>query len=224
MYPQEKENRTSYRGVQKRAHSLPSALQIGYIPRRTKGMVMTKKVAVMLANGFEPVEAIAPVDAMRRAGLAVTTMSIHPTTRVQAAQDVVVEADQTLSETDLMAFDAILIPGGSQGVENLKACKELSAALPDFMANKYVFSICAGPTVLNVLGLLEGKKATCYPGCEVGFPAGTYQEGLGVVVDNNLVTASGPGQALAFGIACVDALLGGAVAHEIASGMLIAGY
>lgn len=185
---------------------------------------MSKKVAVMLANGFEPIEAIAPIDAMRRANVDVITISINTDKVVQAALDIEVKADTILNSTNLKDFDAILIPGGSVGVKNLKTCKELADVLPFFMAEKTVFSICAGPTVLNDLGLLEGRRATCYPGCEGNFPKGVYQNGLGVVVDKNLVTASGPGQALTFGIACVDVLCGGAKAHEIASGMLIAGY
>ena len=94
-------------------------------------------------------------------------------------------------------------------------------ALPHFMAHKFVFSICAGPTILNELGLLKGRKATCYPGCEDGFPAGVYQEDEDIVIDGNLVTAAGPGQALKFGIKCIKVIAGKDKAQPVAKSMLV---
>lgn len=185
-------------------------------------MKMAKKVAVMLGEGFEPIEAIAPTDCMRRAGLEVELVSVMPSVQVKSAQNVVVEAEALDENLDLEDFDMIVVPGGSLGVENLKKSEKLAQALKGFMAkDKHVASICAGPTVLNGLGLLEGRKVTCYPGCEAGFPDGAYQPGYGVVVDRNLITASGPGQALDFGIAIVKALCGDDAADQVASGMLM---
>lgn len=182
---------------------------------------MAKKVAMMLGEGFEPIEVIAPIDCMRRAGLEVALVSVMPSVQVKSAQDIMVTADALDENMDLDAFDMIVVPGGSLGVENLKKSAKLAAALEQaFADDKHVASICAGPTVLNGLGLLEGRKATCYPGCEEGFPQGVYQPGYGVVVDGNLITASGPGQAIAFGIAIVEALCGKGVADEVASGLL----
>lgn len=190
--------------------------------QRKKMMRMAKKVAMMLGEGFEPIEAIAPVDCMRRAGLEVELVSVMPSVQVKSAQNVVVEAEALDENLDLEDFDMIVVPGGSLGVENLKKSEKLAQALKDFMAkDKHVASICAGPTVLNGLGLLEGRKVTCYPGCETGFPDGAYQPGYGVVVDRNLITASGPGQALDFGIAIVKALCGDNAADQVASGMLM---
>lgn len=183
---------------------------------------MAVKVAVMLGDGFEPVEAIAPIDCMRRAGINASAVSVMESKDVLAAQDIKVVADAQVDEVDLVGFDCIVVPGGSVGVENLKASKPLADALRLFMEqNRHVAAICAGPTVLNELGLLEGRKATCYPGCEAGFPEGVYQNLSGVVVDGNLITASGPGQALDFGIAVTKALCGDTVADDVASGMLI---
>lgn len=183
---------------------------------------VAKKVAVMLGEGFEPIEAIAPVDCMRRAGIEVELVSVMPSVQVKSAQGIVVEAEALDENMDLSAFDMIVIPGGGLGVENLKKSDKLSKALRVSMeGNTFVAAICAGPTVLNELGLLEGKRVTCYPGCEEGFPQGAYLSGQSVVVDGNLITASGPGQALEFGIAIVRALCGDDVADQVASSMLI---
>lgn len=179
------------------------------------------KLAMMLGEGFEPLEVVAPTDALRRGGVDVTTVSVMPTTTVTAAQDISVIADVQVNDVDLLEFDAICVPGGSVGVDYLNKCEKLAEVLPVFMNDnaRTVASICAGPTVLNKLGLLEGRIATCYPGCEVDFPAGTYP-GQGVYTDGNLVTASGPGYALAFGIEILKKLMGQNVADDVAQGML----
>lgn len=183
---------------------------------------MEKLVAVMLGDGFEPVEAIAPVDALRRGGAKVDMVSVMDGLQVESAQGVVMYADDGVGDVDLLGFDMIVVPGGSVGVENMAKCQPLAEALRQFMAEgKLVASICAGPTILADLGLLEGRKATCYPGCEGNFPAGAYQDVLGVVRDGNLITASGPGQALDFGIEALRALSGDATADAVAKAMLV---
>ena len=180
-----------------------------------------KKVAIMLGDGFEPIEVMAPADALRRGGAEVTLVSVMANLDVTAAQDITVKADKVVEDVDFDSFDMIVVPGGSVGVENLKKCDELGFALQTFMSHhKLVGSICAGPTVLAELGLLDGRKATCYPGCETDFPQGVYQEGIGVVRDDNLITASGPGQALEFGIELLRALKGDADGEAVAKAML----
>lgn len=181
------------------------------------------ELAMMLGDGFEPLEALAPTDALRRGGVKVTLVSAMPTREVTAAHGISVKADALIGDVDLMAFDAICIPGGEGGVANLKACAELARILPAFIADseRLVASICAGPTLLNELGLLKGRTATCYPSCEEGFPEGTYP-GQGVYEDGNLITASGPGYALAFGLQMLRHLAGDAVAERVAADMLIA--
>lgn len=179
------------------------------------------KIAVMLADGTEPMEAIAPIDAWRRGGVDVTTISVMSGRDVRLAQGILMTADFGVTDVDLMGFDGILVPGGSVGVENLTKCTQLSDALKAFMAEgRFVFSICAGPTVLNGLGLLEGKRVTCYPGCEEGFPAGSYVGHSGVVHDGNLVTASGPAYALEFALVCLSVMTTPTNADEVAAGML----
>lgn len=115
----------------------------------------------------------------------------------------------------------VVVPGGSVGVENLGKCDKLAESLRDRMkANKLVGSICAGPTILANLDLLQGHKAVCYPGCETNFPAGVYQPNVDVCIDKNLITATGPATALPFGRALLEALKSEKDANEVASGML----
>ena len=182
----------------------------------------TKRVAIMLGDGFEPVEAIAPIDALRRGGVEVTTVSVMGQRQVTAAQGIAVEADALVDDVTFDDFDMIVVPGGSGGVQNLSQCQPLLAALKKFAAeDRFIAAICAGPMILADLDLLEGRKATCYPGCQTNFPANVYQDIRGAIRDGNLITASGPGQALEFGIEILRALKGDAVANEVAQGMLI---
>lgn len=182
-----------------------------------------KIAAIMLGEGFEPVEAVGPADVLRRGGVEVTLVSVMGQLEVRAAQGVGVRADALVGDVDLGGFDLLVVPGGSLGVENLAACAALADELRARMADdRLVASICAGPTILADLGLLEGRRAVCYPGCQDGFPAGAYQEGVAVCVDGNLITATGPGTALDFGVACLRALAGDAVADGVAADMLIA--
>lgn len=185
-------------------------------------IAMAKKVAMMIGEGFEPIEVVAPVDCLRRAGADVELVSVMPGVQVESAQDITIMTDSLDKDVSFDEFDMLVVPGGSVGVENLKKSELLLDAIRDFMKNgKLMGSICAGPTVLNAAGVLEGRKATCYPGCEAGFPDSVYQTGYGVVVDGNLITASGPGQALEFGIALSQALCGKDAADQVASGMLL---
>lgn len=182
---------------------------------------MAKTVAVMMGQGFEPVELVAPVDILRRGGVEVTLVSVMSNREVRAAQDIMMNADVLQGNTDLDDFDMLMIPGGSEGVENLKSSSILAEALRNFMAqDRPVSAICAGPTVLSALGLLEGRKATCYPGCETDFPAGVHVDQR-VVMDGNLITSQGPGTALEFGIAVLESLMGKEVADSVAKSMLL---
>lgn len=185
---------------------------------------MAKKVAILMAEGFEPVELTAPADVLRRAGAEVTCVSVTPTALVEGAHGLILVPDANLDAVDLSDFDMLVVPGGSVGVQNLLGCEPLLQAIPAYAAGeggRLLAAICAGPMVLDAAGVLEGRKVTCYPGCEEGFPEGAYQGVIGVVRDGNLVTASGPGQAIAFGLTLAEALCGKEAADEVASGMLL---
>lgn len=183
---------------------------------------MNKTAAIMLADGFEPVEAIGPADVLRRGGVAVDLVSAMGRKEVLAAQGVTVSADTLVEDVRLDVYDIVIVPGGSVGVENLAKCEALAEDLRQRMADdRPVASICAGPTILADLGLLEGREAVCYPGCQTNFPEGVYQAGSDVAVDGNLITATGPAVALVFGIAILNALMGDAVAMQVGRDMLL---
>ncbi len=182
---------------------------------------MSTTLAILLADGAEPVEVIAPLDAWRRGDVDVTCISIMGRRSIKLAQGLRMEADATLDDVVLSSFDALFIPGGSVGVDNLLACKEVANALREFAtAGKFIFSICAGPMVLNAAGILKGRRATCYPGCETDFPAGTYPGHSGIVHDGNLVTASGPAYALDFGLVCLAVMTTQSNADKVSASML----
>ena len=191
-------------------------------PSERSVFYMSKKVAIFVGNGTEPVEAVAPADALTRGNVAVDFISVMQGTEVNLAQNIKMQADMVEGRFDPSDYDMIVIPGGSVGVENLAKSGVVADALRQFMGEgRKVSSICAGPTILADMGLLEGYRATCYPGCQTNFPAGCYQDVRGVVVDRNLITAAGPGQALDFGIAMLRSLAGDEVADSVKAGMLV---
>lgn len=182
---------------------------------------MNPSLAVLLADGAEPLEVAAPVDALRRGGVRVACVAVGGARTVELAQDVRMDADSLLVETHLPDFDGLLIPGGSVGVDNLLSSSAVLEAVASFAREgRFVAAICAGPMVLNAAGILEGRRVTCYPGCEAGFPTEAYTGTLGVVRDENLVTASGPAFALEFGLTCLAALTTQENANEVAADML----
>ena len=182
---------------------------------------MSWKVAIFVGNGTEPIEAIAPADVLVRGNVQVDFVSVMQSVEVNLAQNVKMQADLLESRFRPQDYDMVVVPGGSTGVENLSKSGIVADALRAFMGEgRKVAAICAGPTILAGRGLLEGRKATCSPGCQSGFPEGCYQDVRGVVVDRNLITASGPGQALEFGIAILRSLAGDEVADSVKAGML----
>lgn len=179
------------------------------------------KVAILLADGFETIEALAPADVLRRAGEDVSLVTINALPHVTTAHGIGIDCDSTLDEYDFGACDLIVLPGGMPGTTNLRANERVCELTRQFMSEKRLGAICAAPSILAELGLLDGRVATCYPGCEGAFPAGVRPEELGVYTDDNLVTASGPGFAVDFGLALLELLEGAEAAQRIAAGMLV---
>ena len=164
-------------------------------------------VYLFLANGFEEVEALCPLDLLRRAGIAVTTVGIGGDT-LTGAHGISVRADIP----DTMYRDSrpemIILPGGMPGASNLDASHTVEAALRAAYRNgAHLAAICAAPMVLGKRGYLEGKRATCFPGFE-DFLSGAEVLSDGVVTDGNIITARGMGVAMEFGLALVAALKG----------------
>ena len=179
-----------------------------------------KKVYVFLADGFEDVEALIPVDVLRRGGVDVTTVSISDFPLVRSAHGVNIEADIMFEQGDFSDADLIFLPGGMPGASNLFEHKGVCKAVVDqFVAGRKVAAICAAPAVvLGQLGLLEGKKATCYPGFEHLLDDATYTADL-VTVDGNVTTAEGPAAAFPFAYKLLAQLVDKQTSDQIAEGM-----
>jgi len=180
-----------------------------------------KKVFIFLAEGFEETEAIATMDVMRRGGLDVTSVSVTGNLLVNGAHGIAVNADTLFEKANLSSGDMLVLPGGMPGASNLNAHAGLKSALEQYAANgKKIAAICAAPLVLGGLDLLQGKKATAYPGFESTLKGATYVNSP-VVKDGNIITGRGPGFAFQFGLAIVEELQGKEKANEVADGLLL---
>lgn len=166
------------------------------------------KIYLFLADGFETVEALAPADVMRRANLDVTTVSIMGRKNVLSAHGVGVVADCLFEEVDFSDADALVLPGGSQGTENLSAFAPVRELIGKANADgKLIAAICAAPMVFGRMGLLDGRRATCYPGCDAELGAAKYTAAA-VEQDDNIITACGPAASFEFGFAIVEYFCG----------------
>ena len=179
------------------------------------------KVYVFLADGFEDVEALIPVDVLRRGGQDVVTVSVMDDSQtVESAHGVTMIADTWIGDCDLTDADLLLLPGGMPGASNLYACEPLRQALVNQQEEgKMIAAICASPAVvLGQMGLLQGYRATCYPGFEQLLSGAEYTGEL-CTVDGNIITGEGPAAAFPFAYALLAILQGEATAQQIADGM-----
>ena len=176
---------------------------------------------LFLAEGFEEIEALATVDVLRRAGMDLKTVSITDKREVAGAHGIVVTSDMTFAEADFAGAEWLIAPGGMPGASNLAAFEPLCELLKAHEGK--IAAICAAPAVvLAPLGLLDGLKATCYPGFEEALAAGGAEKtDVRVEVTERIITANGPSSALPFALAIVAASLGESVAQEVGAGMLL---
>ena len=177
-------------------------------------------VYVLLAEGFEEVEALTPVDLLRRAGVETRLVGVTGA-NVCGARGINVVTDLSMDEVDLAKADMLVLPGGMPGTTNLYADKRVTDAVRTMAdAGKYVAAICAAPSIiLGGMGLLEGKKATCYPGMEDKLLGANWQE-QPVVVDGNFVTSRGVGTAIAFALTLVTILKDEETAKSLANSIV----
>ena len=178
---------------------------------------------IFLADGFEEIEVITPIDVMRRAGLDVKTVSITDRHDVTGAHGVTIKADLTFAEADFEGAEWLIIPGGMPGAVNLHQSEALGTLLKTHAAaNGKIASICASPAVvLAPLGLLKGKEATCYPGMESGLKEGeAVVRDVPVMALDRIITANGPASAMRSALAIVANSLGDAAAQQVGGGML----
>jgi len=182
---------------------------------------VSKKVVIVLADGFEEIEAIIPIDVLRRAELDVTVAGLDSKT-VKGSHGIPIEADCLLSEIKETP-DCIILPGGLPGAENLAnsdLVKDLVLKINS--GAKIVAAICAAPAlVLTLTGLLKGKRVTCYPGFEKHFDDSVEFVRERVVVDGDLVTSRGPGTALEFSIKLVEILVDEKMARQLSHALLL---
>jgi 4-methyl-5(b-hydroxyethyl)-thiazole monophosphate biosynthesis len=190
---------------------------IGY-NRKKGGDLM--KVYVMMADGFEEIEALAVVDVLRRGGVETIMVSVKNDKVVLSARDIPVVADTTIDKIEVAADDMIVLPGGGKGVEGLYASELLKKLLTVHNDRKgNIAAICAGPTIPGRMGLLKGIKATCYPGCEDDLEGSVISHD-DVVADQNFITSRGPGTAFEFSFELLEKIKGSEVKNKVSKGML----
>ena len=177
-------------------------------------------VCVMLADGFEEIEALTVVDVLRRADVDVRTVSVSNEETVKGAHGILVSVDQGLSSCVAEQTEMIVLPGGMPGTTNLFEC----GALQNFLVQcrdraVTIAAICAAPMILGEWGFLDGKKATCYPGFESHLK-GAIHSAERVVHDGIFITSKGPGTAMEFALYLAGLLKGEGVSAQLASGMI----
>ena len=178
-------------------------------------------VYVMLGTGFEEMEAMAPVDLMRRAGIEVQTVGINGKI-VYGSHKIGVEADLTLDQLPEAELELLVLPGGLGGVASIRKSEQtLRLVRRTYEAGNFVAAICAGPTVLADLGITDGKAAVCYPGCEDGMGQARIQPQTGVVRDGRVITGASAGCAVKFALALIEALRGAEAARRIEEQIVI---
>ena len=177
------------------------------------------RVLVTLAKGFEEIEAITVVDVLRRGGIEVCAVAMGTDLAVLGVRGVTVQADRTWAEIRAEEFDAIVLPGGGEGTQNLAKDERVLDTVRAFdRAGKWVAAICAAPMVLGIAGILKGRNATCYPSCE-GPLGDAYVSDQKVVEDRNLVTSQGPGTAMDFALALVRKFAGEQTEISVRNGL-----
>jgi len=171
-------------------------------------------VLVPLAQGCEEIEAVTIIDILRRAKISVVSAGLD-SEPVRASRGTVLIPDTILDEALKQEFDMVVLPGGQPGTNNLNADTRILALLQKMSRqDKYVAAICAAPSVLASAGLLEGKRATCFPGVLNGFP-NVMQQTTATVEDGKLITSRGPGTAMDFALTLVERLAGKAKWQEV---------
>lgn len=178
------------------------------------------KVYQFLSNGNEEIEALIPVDVLRRAGVEVVLVSTVGELTTTSAHGVRIVADALIEDVDTSDADLLMIPGGLPGAINL--CEHpvvREKIMAQYEAGKLVSAICAGPMIFGSLGISKGKRCTCYPGCEDDLIGATYTGEL-VTVDGNVITGEGPAAALPYAYTLCELLCGKTTAKALKDGMM----
>ncbi|ASB87592.1 DJ-1/PfpI family protein [Bacillus sonorensis] len=181
-----------------------------------------KKAFVFLIDGFEEIEAIATIDILRRAEVDTVTISLDPALRVKGGHGIVIEADQMYEDTDFQEADMLILPGGNVGSKKMLEHAGLHETLKEAAAaGTYIAAICAATMTLGKAGLVNGKKATCYPGVEKELTGADIITDENVVTDGRIITSRGPATTIPFALQLAELLNGKEKADEVAKGMLV---
>ena len=172
-------------------------------------------VYVLLGTGFEEMEAIAPIDLLRRAGIGVITVGLNGQT-IYGSHNIGIRADITIEEMDFSQMDMIVLPGGLGGVASIRSCNRAMEAIGyAHREGKFVAAICAAPTILAGLHITDGIPAVCYPGCEEEMGSAQVVNAA-CVRQGNVITGTSAGCAVPFALELIRALKGDAAAQQIA--------
>ncbi|MCB1146582.1 MAG: DJ-1/PfpI family protein [Leptospiraceae bacterium] len=182
---------------------------------------MVTNYAVLLAEGFEEIEAVTIIDVLRRADLPVTVLSVQPDLCVTGGHGIKVFADEFLGKVLTTEYSGVILPGGATGVDNLRK-SELAKEFIFAHKESFIAAICAAPSLLAEWGLLQGVRATCYPSFRAALEAGNcrYMESE-VVEDRNIITSRGPATAMAFALAIVNKMQNEQIARQTSEKMLV---
>lgn len=173
------------------------------------------KSLIFLAPGYEEVEMLTVVDMLRRAGINIDMVSVTETLEVTGSHNITIKADKLFTEADFDSAGMLILPGGMPGTNNLLAYKPLTDKLKEFNnAGKFVAAVCAAPSILGALGILNGRNATCFPGFEEKLTGANYQK-KPVVRDGNVITSRGMGTCIDFAGEIITALDSSQKAEEI---------
>ncbi len=173
-------------------------------------------VYVFLGNGFEEMEALAPIDLLRRADIEVMSVSLYKTKEVIGGHGVPFTADTTIFDLPADLPDMVVLPGGLGGVDEISRSEQALLLIDKMMQeNRFVAAICAAPTLLSDRGLLRGKKATCYPAMRDRLGASAVPCPL--CADGKILTAEAAGTAIDFALLLIKALVGKETADRVAA-------
>lgn len=181
---------------------------------------MQKQISVFLADGFEEIEGLTVVDLLRRAGAEVTAVSTTGQFTIHGAHGINVQADKLFEDMNYEEQDMVVLPGGMPGTIHLEAHQGIREVLEQFYKKeKYIAAICAAPSILGKMGMLEGRKATSYRGMEHMLD-GAYVVKEPVAVSDFIITSRGLGTAIDFALALIERLLGEEKAEEIKNSII----
>lgn len=183
---------------------------------------MIKKALIILAQGFEEVEAVTPIDVLRRGGVDVTVAGLD-NMNIGSARNMVIHCSDILSNCKNNRYDAIILPGGGKGARHLAESQDVNELLQKFNAEgKIIAAICASPAVvLAPLGILNNKRAVCYDGMQTAFHETTHYCNDNVVRDGNIITSRSAGTSLEFSFVVLAALINDDIGDKVKKAMLI---